>query len=111
MESKFNEHIHHSNDIANKLFSQINLINDNLQKIIWKNNNEIKKPKTSNENNEIVENISEYLNNNDKPLSINHNGNINSNSNKPNKNKKRGPYKNHNKNNLENSLKYLEIKD
>ena len=110
MEAKFNEHIHHSNDITNKLFSQINLINDNLKKIIC-NNNEIKNLNYSNEDKKIIENISEHVKIKDKLLSNNQNNNNSSITAKPNKNKKRGPYKKHNKNDLENSPKFLEIKD
>ena len=83
--------------------------------IIWKkiicNNNEIKNLNSSNEDKKIIENISEHVKIKDKLLSNNQNNNNSSITAKPNKNKKRGPYKKHNKNDLENSLKYLEIKD
>ena len=109
LEEKFSEHIEHSNDITNKLFSQISLINDNLKKII-SNNTEIKNLKASEENNESTENLSEHVNNKEKKHNTNQKDNIYSNSPKSNK-KIRGPYKKHNKDDLENSLKYLEIKD
>ena len=109
LEEKFSEHIEHSNDITNRLFSQISLINDNLKKII-SNNTEIKNLKASEEINESTENLSEQVNNKEKKHNINQKDNIYSNSPKSNK-KKRGPYKKHNKDDLENSLKYLEIKD